>query len=166
MEINGAQFTADPVSVSSALWRSSARSAAGVLLLLLTGRPGGAACAGGQGTRIQFGHGSSISARENDLFTTGGTENVRTRGGIVPGEGIHSCCHPTIVERELQGVHHAGSRGLECSREETARARKRGRWRPRPSLLVHRTLLSATSPRLDEAFGEGAGWRMAPVGCT
>ena len=67
-----------------------------------------------RGHQFEFGHGSSISARENDLFTTGGTENVRTRGGIVPGEGIHCRRHPTIVERELQGVHHAGSRGLEA----------------------------------------------------
>ncbi len=42
LEINGPQFTAGPVSNSSALWPSAARSSAG-LFLLITGESGGAA---------------------------------------------------------------------------------------------------------------------------
>ena len=67
VEINSSQFTADPVSVASALWRSTARSPTG-LLLLLTREPAGAACAREPGVRLPIGHGSTIPPGEDDPF--------------------------------------------------------------------------------------------------
>jgi hypothetical protein len=60
VEINGPQFSGYPVSVPATLAFSSARSAAG-LLILFTGRPGGATRAGEQKTRVHFGDSSTIS---------------------------------------------------------------------------------------------------------
>lgn len=87
----------------------------------------------------------------------GGSYQERVSTAVATQPSLNESC------KGVTTLHRGALSALE---EETARARKRGRWRPRPSLLVHRTLLSAASPRLDEAFGEGAGWRMASVGCT
>ncbi len=60
VEIDGPQFAGYSVSIPAALSCPSARSAAG-LLLLLTGGLGGAARAGEPGAVLHFGDGSTIS---------------------------------------------------------------------------------------------------------
>ena len=105
--INGAQFTADPVSLSSALWRSVARSPAG-LLLLITGESGGAARAREQRAQLPFGHGSTIPPGEDDPFPRGDTGNVRTWSTGAPGNGIHRSLHQDPIERQQQSSPHPG----------------------------------------------------------
>src|SRR6266849_3027859 len=85
VEINGPQFTAGPVSNSSALWPSAARSSAG-LFLLITGESGGAARAREQRTQLPFGHGSTIPPAADDSFPRGDMGNAKTWSTNAPGD--------------------------------------------------------------------------------
>src|SRR5947209_7904618 len=88
VEIDGPQFAGYPVSLPAALWCPSARSAAGLLLLLAAG-PGGAARAGEPGAGIHFGDGSTISPAAHAPPTDGGAEHIRTGGRNGTREGSH-----------------------------------------------------------------------------
>src|SRR5947209_393152 len=79
MEIDGSQFAGYAVSIPAALSYPSARSAAG-LLLLLTGGPDGAARAGEPGAVLHFGDSSTVSPAANAPPTDGGAEQIRAWG--------------------------------------------------------------------------------------
>src|SRR6266851_9285422 len=119
VEINGPQFTAGPVSNSSALWPSAARSSAG-LFLLITGESGGAARAREQRTQLPFGHGSTIPPAADDSFPRGDMGNAKTWSTNAPGDNSHRGLHPDTVEREWQSSPHPGAGRDEFIGEEAA----------------------------------------------
>src|SRR6266852_9228109 len=99
VEIDGPQFAGDPVSMPSALWGPAAGLPAGIFLFRTRG-PGRAACAGEQGTGVQWGDGGTISPREIDPSIGGGAEHIRMRGRNESGNGASCRYYPTTIKRE------------------------------------------------------------------
>ncbi len=101
MEINSAEFAQYPVTVAAVLSGATARSLAH-LFFLLTGGFERAARAREPGTRIPFGPGNTVPAREENRSTRGDKGNSSRWDTSKRTHGLRCCRHRTIPQREQQ----------------------------------------------------------------